>query len=98
MDQRSEPIDVVALEVYDNHALSLEENVIWPTKLIMIERSWLDAYARLATRYRDVDDLMHNYTLEEVDGLENFAQISHALVKITDPAMRINKIEGCIRS
>ncbi len=64
---------MIEIEIYDEGAAGQDSAGTWPTKKIQVSKTWLDQYARSATKYKSVDELLANYTLDEVDGLEEKA-------------------------
>lgn len=65
---------VIRLEVYDANAGGQNADGAWPTKMICVSESWLNEYARQETRYQSAEDLLANYTFDEVAGIEEWAQ------------------------
>lgn len=65
---------MIEIEIYDEGAAGRDSAGAWPTKKIRVSKSWLDQYARGNTRYRSGKELLKNYTLDEVEGLEEAAR------------------------
>lgn len=70
---------MVEIEIYDDGAAGQNSTGAWPTKKIRVSKAWLDQYARSYTRYRSGEELLKNYTLDEVDGLEEAARKAKAI-------------------
>lgn len=70
---------MVEIEIYDERAAGQNSTGAWPTKKIRVSKAWLDQYARSCTRYRSGEELLKNYTLDEVDGLEETARKTNAI-------------------
>lgn len=64
---------MIEIEIYDEGAAGQDSTGVWPTKKIWVSKTWLDQYARSATKYKSADELLANYTLDEVDGPEEKA-------------------------
>ena len=64
----------IEIEIYDEGADGQEDSGCWPTKFIHIPKAWLNEYAKSATRYKSADDLIANYSFDELDGMEELAQ------------------------
>lgn len=71
---RDQSDKVIYLEVYDENTGSQNADGAWPTKMICVSESWLNEYARQETRYQSAEDLLANYTFDEVAGIEDWAQ------------------------
>lgn len=70
---------MIELEIYDERAAGQDSTGAWPTKKIRVAKSWLDQYVRSATKYKTADELLANYTLDEVVGLEEKAKEADAI-------------------
>ena len=70
---------MVEIEIYDEEASGQDRTGAWPTKKIQVSKAWLDQYARESTRYRSGEELLNNYTLDEVEGLEEAARKADAI-------------------
>ena len=71
---------MIRVEIYDESACRQATDGSWPTKTICVSKDWLDAYARSETKYGSAEELLTNYTLDEVDGIEAKAQAANALI------------------
>lgn len=69
----------IEIEVYDNEADGQDDEGRWPTKLIHVSKPWLDEYAKSATRYSSADQLLVNYTYDELECFEEKARDAGAL-------------------
>ena len=65
---------MIEIEIYDDGATGQDSAGVWPTKKIWVSKTWLDQYAKSATKYKSANELLTNYTLDEVDGLEERAR------------------------
>lgn len=65
--------------IYDEEASGQDSAGAWPVKKIQVSKAWLDQYARRNTRYRSGEELLKNYTLDEVEGLEEAARKADAI-------------------
>lgn len=70
---------MIEIEIYDEGAAGQDSTGAWPTKKIQVSKSWLNQYARRNTRYQSGEELLKNYTLDEVDDLEEMARKSDAI-------------------
>lgn len=70
---------MIKIEIYDESAAGQNTDGSWPTKSIYVSRAWLDEYAISSTRYCSADELLANYTLDEVDGIEARARAEEAI-------------------
>lgn len=70
---------MIEIEIYDEGAAGQDSTGAWPTKKIQVSKSWLDQYARRNTRYQSGEELLKNYTLDEVDDLEEMARKADAI-------------------
>lgn len=70
---------MIKIEIYDENAAGQNADGAWPTKNIYLSKSWLNKYAISSTRYRSADELLANYTLDEVDGIEARARAEKAI-------------------
>lgn len=65
---------MISIEIYDGKADSQDADGAWPIKTICVSKSWLDEYARWETKHHSAEELLANYTFDEVDGIEAKAQ------------------------
>lgn len=70
---------MISIEIYDEKADGQAADGSWPTKTICLSKAWLDEYARSETKYKSADELLSEYTLDEVDGMEAKAREADAL-------------------
>lgn len=70
---------MIEIEIYDEGAAGQDSTGAWPTKKIQVSKSWLNQYARRNTRYQSGEELLKNYTLDEVDDLEEMARKADAI-------------------
>lgn len=70
---------MIEIEIYDEEASGQDSAGVWPTKKIRVSNAWLNQYARENTGYRSGEELLNNYTLDEVDGLEEAARKADAI-------------------
>lgn len=73
---------MIHIEVYDEKACCQSADGTWPTKTICVSKAWLDEYARSETKYRSADELLAEYTFDEIDGIESRARQDGALMKV----------------
>lgn len=71
--------ETVEIDVYDDNAAGQDSTGAWPAKKIRVAKFWLDQYAAKHTKYTSVEELLENYTLDEVDGLEEATQQANAI-------------------
>lgn len=70
---------MITIEIYDEDAVGQDSSGVWPTKKICISSSWLEQYARSDTQCHSAKELLENYTLDEVTGLEERAREADAI-------------------
>lgn len=69
----------VEIEIYDCAAAIQGADGGWPTKTLCVSKKWLDSYAKNYTPYRSADELLTNYTFDEVCCLEAKAREDQAI-------------------
>lgn len=70
---------MISIEIYDRKADGQNADGAWLTKTICVSKSWLDGYARQETKYHSAEELLANYTFDEVEGIEEKARKANAL-------------------
>lgn len=71
---------MVTVQIYDNNAIGQDVSGLWPVKEICVSSLWLDEYVKKENKYKNSEEFLSNYTLDEVVNLEEDARKAGGLV------------------